>query len=166
MTSSTSTKGSNPKDLLGAKKVSISKFPAVALIHGSHAMMNGAAKYGPYNWRGNKVIASIYVDAIFRHVMSWFDEREECAEDSGVHHLGHAIASAAILLDAQETGNLVDDRPEPGKAAQVLNRLADEIKKRAEALAQAETAATLQGMASQTKYDRDKVRQIEQDLES
>lgn len=122
----------NPKDLLGVKKVSISKFPAAGLIHGAHAMMDGARKYGPYNWRGNAVIASIYVDAAERHMIAWFDEHQENASDSGVHHLGHAIACCAILLDAQETGNLVDDRPVPGKANAILDRLAEKIKAKAE----------------------------------
>jgi hypothetical protein len=104
----------NPKDLLGTKKVSITKLPMAAIIHGAHAMMNGATKYGPYNWRAKDVVASIYVDAALRHLAAWF-EHEEVAEDSGVHHLGHAIACAAILLDAQENGNLIDDRPEASK---------------------------------------------------
>src|SRR5690348_17217993 len=108
--------GNNPKDRIGAKKVSLTKLPAVAEIHGAHAMMDGARKYGPYNWRGNKVLASIYIDALRRHLMCWFEGQEE-ADDSGVHHLGHAIACAAILLDAQETGNLVDDRPPAGPVA-------------------------------------------------
>jgi hypothetical protein len=116
---------------LGAKKVSITKLPAAGIIHGAHAMMNGAAKYGPYNWRGNPVIASIYVDAVMRHVLAWFDEREETAEDSGCHHLGHAIASLAIILDAAATGNLVDDRPQGGKGATTLARLNAQIKERA-----------------------------------
>ena len=51
--------GTNPKDLIGAKKVSITKLPPVAVLHASHALMNGAAKYGAYNWRDNAVIASI-----------------------------------------------------------------------------------------------------------
>lgn len=100
----------NPKDLLGAAKISISKLPVIAVLHGAHAMMNGADKYGAYNWRDKKVMASIYVDALKRHADAWF-EREELAEDSLVHHLGHAIACGAILLDAQATGNLIDDRP-------------------------------------------------------
>ncbi len=88
----------NPKDLLGVKKVSLSKLPPVALLHASHAVMNGAEKYGPYNWRSKAVRASIYVDACERHLAAWFDGEEEAA-DSGVHHLGHAIACLAILLD-------------------------------------------------------------------
>lgn len=123
-------KGINPKDLLGNKKVSITKFPAIALAHAAHAMMNGAAKYGAFNWRGNPVIASIYIDACMRHLNQWFDG-EEIASDSGVHHLGHAIACVGILLDAQETGNLVDDRPvehSKGVFTVVLERLAETIR--------------------------------------
>ena len=125
---------SNPKDLLGSKKVSITKLPMAGVIHGAHAMMDGAAKYGPFNWREKDVVASIYVDAALRHLAAWF-EREEIAEDSGVHHLGHAIACAAILLDAQENGNLIDDRPNSKSKdvmKQLLNRLAAQIKERAE----------------------------------
>jgi hypothetical protein len=101
--------GKNPKDLIGSTKVSITKFPAIGTVYGAMAMMDGAVKYGPYNWRGKKVIASIYVDAAYRHLMAWF-EGQENAQDSVVHHLGHVIACAAILLDAQATGSLVDDR--------------------------------------------------------
>lgn len=117
----------NPKDLLGIKKVSTSKFPAAALIHGAHAMMNGAEKYGPYNWRGNKVRASVYLDACDRHLIA-YREREQNAADSGVHHLGHAIACLAIILDAEETGNLVDDRPEKGQGTlELLARINKQI---------------------------------------
>jgi hypothetical protein len=122
--------GPNPKDSLGIKKVSITKLPMVGIAHGSHAMMYGADKYGPYNWRDNAVIASIYIDATMRHLMAWFDQKEELAQDSGVHHLGHVLANMAILLDAQETGNLIDDRPHSGKAAEVLARLNDVVAKR------------------------------------
>jgi len=115
----------NPKDLLGVKKVSITKFPMAGLIHGAHAMMNGADKYGPYNWREKDVVASIYIDAILRHIAAWF-EREENAEDSGVHHLGHVEACAAILLDAQENGNLIDDRPS-AKQKEVINSLLNRL---------------------------------------
>jgi hypothetical protein len=116
----------NPKDILGAQKVSLSYLPPVAVLHAAHALMNGASKYGPYNWRDKAVRASIYVDACERHLNAWFDGEEEAA-DSGVHHLGHAIACLAILLDAQETGNLVDDRPvnagTRGSFCRVLARL-------------------------------------------
>lgn len=121
----------NPKDLVGAKKVSITKLPPVALLHAAHALMNGAGKYGAYNWREKAVQASIYVDACERHLNAWFDGEEE-ATDSGVHHLGHAMACLAILLDAQETGNLVDDRPvKTGAFCRVLERLHRKIVEKA-----------------------------------
>lgn len=124
--------GPNPKDLFGNKKVSITKLPQIAVLHGAHAMMNGADKYGPYNWRDRAVIASIYIDAAMRHLMAWF-EREELASDSGVHHLGHALACCAILLDAQATGNLLDDRPKINPEFQkVLDGLSDTIQKKRE----------------------------------
>src|ERR1035437_4794629 len=100
----------NPKDLVGNTKVSLSKLPVVAVAHGAMAMMDGAEKYGAYNWRDKAVVASIYIDAAMRHLQCWF-EGQEVATDSKVHHLGHAIACCAILLDAQSKNKLVDDRP-------------------------------------------------------
>jgi hypothetical protein len=116
--------GTNPKDLLGVRKVSLTKLPPTALAHAGFAMMNGAEKYGPYNWRDKPVIASIYVDAAERHLNAWFDGEEDAA-DSGARHLGHAMACLAILLDAQESGNLVDDRPAAGRGTfcRVLEQL-------------------------------------------
>jgi hypothetical protein len=120
----------NPKDRFGLTKVSLSKFPAVALAHGAHAMMDGAKKYGPFNWRDNGVIASIYIDACKRHLDAWFDAREQCAPDSDVHHLGHGLACLGIILDAESTGNLVDDRPKAGAITKVYGQIADIIAQR------------------------------------
>lgn len=131
-------KGPNPKDILGMKKVSFTKIPSIGIAHMGMAMMDGARKYGPYNWRSKKVIASIYVDAAIRHWMAWF-EGEEVSDDAKVHHLGHAMACGAILLDAQTTGNLIDDRPVVGDstAAYVaaMLKLSDVIKAKAEEIA-------------------------------
>jgi Domain of unknown function (DUF5664) len=113
----------NPKDRIGLAKVSYTKVPAIAILHTAHAMMNGSAKYGPYNWREHEVLASAYVDAAHRHLDSWW-EGEECASDSDVHHLGHNSACDAILLDAQANGVLKDDRPKSnGAYARVLAEL-------------------------------------------
>lgn len=116
--------GINPKDQIGLKKVSLSKIPVAGLIHEAMAMKDGAAKYGPHNWRENPVIGTVYVDAALRHIFAWFDGENEAA-DSGVHHLGHAKACLGILLDAMETGNLDDDRPIPGKAAEMFEQFAE-----------------------------------------
>lgn len=136
--------GENPKDRRGSLKVSLTKLPAVATAHGAHAMMDGAEKYGSYNWRSNKVRASIYVDAAKRHLELW-NEREEHAADSEAHHLGHVIACCGIILDAQETGNLIDDRPEGGTGvlSRVLDRLSEIIRRRRFAADEANALGTI-----------------------
>jgi hypothetical protein len=114
--------GTNPKDLLGIKKVQLNLVPASSVIYQALAMEDGARKYGPYNWRQNKVIASIYVAAAERHLKAWFDSREEVAADSQKPHLAHALACIGIIVDALETGNLVDDRPPAGAASALIAR--------------------------------------------
>jgi len=114
--------GPNPKDLQGKKKISLTKVSSIALLHCAHAMMDGAKKYDPYNWRAKDITASIYVDAGKRHFDAWF-EGEELADDSKAHHLGHAMACAAILLDAIETGGLIDDRPVTERSRGVYGRV-------------------------------------------
>lgn len=111
----------NPKDLIGVAKPSLSAIPASALVHQALAHINGHEKYGFYNWRNNKVQALIYIDAALRHINCYLDG-EDYAKDSGVHHLGHVAACCNILLDATETGNLIDNRPPKGTATDVLER--------------------------------------------
>ncbi len=111
--------GTNPKDLLGIKKVQLNLVPASSIIYQALAMEDGARKYGPFNWRSNKVIASIYIAAAMRHLQAWQDG-EELAEDSQKPHLAHALACIGIIVDAKETGNLVDDRPLPGAASKLI----------------------------------------------
>jgi hypothetical protein len=111
----------NPKDLLGVKKVpNLSVIPSTAVVGLGRAMQNGSDKYGPFNWRQHPVKSSIYVDACLRHIMAWQDGEQE-ADDSGVHHLAHAMACLGILMDAEEVGNMIDERV-PGPAAALLKR--------------------------------------------
>jgi len=109
----------NPKTRFGRAKPPIGLIPGPALVHMAEAFRDGAEKYGPANWRVDPVSSSTYVDAALRHLLSWYDGEEE-AQDSGVHHLGHAAACLAILLDAQAQGTLHDDRPTPGVTASLI----------------------------------------------
>lgn len=111
----------NPKDAVGRRKVPLGLLPAAGKIHGALAAADGARKYGPYNWREHEVLLTIYLDAIERHVEALRDG-QNLAPDSHVHHLGHVIACASIVLDALELGKLIDDRPKPGPAAALLDR--------------------------------------------
>jgi hypothetical protein len=124
--------GQNPKDRIAAKKVDLSLLPDIAMFHGAHAMMDGARKYGPFNWRDNAVLARVYIAAAKRHIAYWA-AGEEVAKDSGVHHLGHAIACLSILLDAQATGNLGDDRAMSEELIAALDELNGAVKAKAEA---------------------------------
>jgi 5'(3')-deoxyribonucleotidase len=114
----------NPKDLLGIKKPQLHLVPRSAIIRMAQAMADGAAKYGPYNWREKAVRATVYQSAADRHLAAWLDG-EDHATDSGYHHLAHAAACLAILIDAIETGNLVDDRPTPGAAGRLIAELTE-----------------------------------------
>lgn len=101
----------NPKDVEGRKKVPLHLIPAPAQVHLARAFNDGVQKYGQANWREKGVNASVYVAAAQRHLALWYDGGEELADDSKVHHLGHAMACLAIILDAQQCGKLNDDRP-------------------------------------------------------
>ena len=111
----------NPKDLLGVKKPRLSLVPPAGFVYAALAMANGADKYGPYNWRDKKVQTMIYLEAAMRHILSYQDG-EECAKDSGIPHLGHALACLLIIIDAKETGNLLDNRPKTGPMAELIER--------------------------------------------
>jgi len=86
----------------------------------------GAEKYGAYNWRERNVSVSTYVAAAERHIRAYF-ERQNIDPESGHHHLGHAMACLAILIDADAFGCLVDDRPKVGVHEKIAGRAADRI---------------------------------------
>jgi len=103
----------DPKKKFGVKKPSLDAVPPVAIFTLGSAMADGARKYGAMNYRGASVSAKIYYNAAMRHWMAWWDG-EDLASDSGMHHLGHAMACACIILDAEVHGTLEDDRPVKG----------------------------------------------------
>lgn len=110
------TKPTNPKDKICVFKMPLTLWPLIATIHGCLALLDGMLKYGRRNWRAAGVQAMVYVDAALRHILKWA-YGEKIDPDSGVHHLGHALACLAILLDAEADGTLVDDREYNGAAS-------------------------------------------------
>ncbi|MGE3582878.1 MAG: dATP/dGTP diphosphohydrolase domain-containing protein [Hyphomonadaceae bacterium] len=117
----------NPKDRIGAAKAPISCIPAPVIFEIGLAMMEGARKYGRHNWRAADVRASVYYDAAFRHLAAWW-EGEDIDPQSGISHLAHAMASLAILRDANGRRALIDDRPPetgPGWMARLNERAAE-----------------------------------------
>jgi len=100
----------DPKGEAGKLKCPLHLLPPYALSQTAWVMSLGASKYGPWNWRENKVEAMTYVGAILRHMSAW-SSGEDNDPESGQSHLAHIAAGCNILLDAAHVGNLVDNRP-------------------------------------------------------
>lgn len=102
----------DPKGEAGSKKVPLDLVPSSAEIAIATGLSEGASKYGAWNWRKTRVEAMTYVAACRRHLMAYV-EGEWADQDSAVGktHLDGAIASLAILIDAIQTGTIVDNRP-------------------------------------------------------
>lgn len=111
----------NSKTAIGVTKVPMNLFPPSARIWGALAMLEGKEKYGLYNFRDSDVSMMMYLDAIERHEAAMLDG-EDKAPDSDVYHAAHIMACCAIIVDAYEHGNLLDDRPSMGEASQILER--------------------------------------------
>jgi len=109
----------NPKTIAGQSKPNPYLVPPAAILEIAQAFRDGAEKYGPYNWRDKPVPAVTYLAAANRHMDAWFDGEERSA-DADVLHLAHAAACFCIIMDAAHCGMLIDDRPKPGKSAEII----------------------------------------------
>lgn len=107
----------NPKTAFGAKKIPLEVVPPSAVHALAEAFADGAKKYGPYNWRDHAISSSVYYGAALRHLTAWWDG-EDLAEDSGIHHLHHALACIAMVIDGKAVGKLNDNRPTKGASGQ------------------------------------------------
>lgn len=115
-------KDTNPKDAVGIAKVPfLSVVPLRVIAEVALALFEGARKYGRHNYRPAGVRASVYMDAVGRHLAAWY-EGEDIDPDSGLSHVTKAIAGLTVLRDSMMQGNWVDDRPprvEPGWVAEM-----------------------------------------------
>jgi hypothetical protein len=107
---------SNRKNVAASGKPRISGVPPIALFALGAAMQNGVDKYGRFNWRDTGSTASVFYDAMMRHLTEWYSG-DDYASDSGVHHLAHLMAGAGIILDTIAVGKLKDDRDRNGPRA-------------------------------------------------
>jgi hypothetical protein len=105
-------KPTNPKDGIGSTKLPLHLVPDTLAINAAMACAEGDAKYGMYNFRTAGVRASIYIDALGRHMMK-FKNGEWADKVTQVPHLASAAACIAILVDGFAMGNITDDRPYP-----------------------------------------------------
>lgn len=103
-------KQSNPKDLVGSRKVPLSTLPFRVLWRIGLAMLEGMCKYGRHNYRIAGVRSSVYFDGAMRHLGAWW-EGEDIDPDSGFNHIDKLLADLMVLRDSMLAGNWVDDRP-------------------------------------------------------
>lgn len=102
-------KDTNPKDAIATNKVPLDLVPPITQVYASLGHLEGALKYGKWNWRISGVKASVYIGALKRHIAK-YESGEEVSKE-GVPHLANALACIGILLDAKLVGKLNDDRP-------------------------------------------------------
>ncbi len=89
-------------------KPDLSLLPYPALVALARALMYGEKKYARHNFREgfntNRLVA-----AALRHVHQW-NEGEDLDPESGVSHLGHALAALSMLITNLEEGTATDGR--------------------------------------------------------
>lgn len=94
------------------KKVALHLISALATREMAKAAQSGNRHKGrgPWNWRTARVKASDMIDGLQSH-LDKLKERVDADAESGAHTLGHLMQRAAIFLEAQANGTLIDDRP-------------------------------------------------------
>lgn len=90
------------------------------------AFLEGALKYGRFNWRVAGVRASIYNDAVRRHLSKWWNGQNRDSM-TRVKHLANLRACVDILLDAEICGMLEDDRPPAMPMSEYIDSLQPHI---------------------------------------
>lgn len=104
------TVNTDPKSIHAEQKPQLQLLPPIFLTATARCMELGAKKYGKWNFRENKVECQTYIGAMLRHIMQYQDG-EDVDPESSQSHLAHVAASAAILLDAEKNGTLINNRP-------------------------------------------------------
>jgi hypothetical protein len=123
------TKLTNPKDTFGSAKLDMGLVPWTLMVCAARAFLEGALKYGRFNWRIAGVRSSIYHAALLRHVAKWWNG-QNYDKKTRVHHLDNAIACLTIIRDAELYGKLNDDRPpcpDPDAMAEFIDSAEEDV---------------------------------------
>jgi len=103
-----SQKGSGARANRG--KPSLSLIPLHLFAGAARVFMGGKLKYAEWNWaKGMKW--SVPFDCLLRHLFKWWYFGEELDDESGEHHLDHAIANLLMLRHFITAYSDGDDRP-------------------------------------------------------
>lgn len=120
------TKATNPKDAIGGKKLPMHLIPGSAKAAMAMAFLEGALKYGKYNWRIAGVRTSIYIDSLERHLEK-FKNGEDRDASTRVQHLASIMACCGIMIDAEVCGMLTDDRPPRAPVSEYIDSLVEHV---------------------------------------
>lgn len=91
-------------------KVEFSLIPLNVMAGVAKVLMFGKMKYAAHNWAKGISYSSTF-DCTLRHLTKWFYCREECDQETGLHHIDHAIANLLFLRHYSLTHPDGDDRP-------------------------------------------------------
>jgi len=100
-------------------KLRLELVPVESINAIARAMTYGAKKYGDWNWAKGIAHTRLF-GAALRHMWAYF-RGEDYDQESGNHHLDHALASLAMLRASIDNSLGEDDRPnycqvkQPGK---------------------------------------------------
>lgn len=119
-------KPTNPKDVIGSGKLPLELVPDTGAMYASLSFLEGALKYGRFNWRVAGVRNSIYVAAMRRHLAKYWNG-EDVDLKTGVPHLSSVLACAMIILDAKVCGKLTDDRPPAVDMDRVMTAMQEDV---------------------------------------
>jgi len=100
------------------EKPHMSLIPPRAAIEVAKVLTVGASKYSPDNWRHVVPIRDRYLDATFRHIFDCMIQYKASEyphdEETGLHHLAHAICCLLFVLEhdlmTEDTTNEEDQK--------------------------------------------------------
>jgi hypothetical protein len=101
----------NPKDRLAQSqdKPPLHYLEPAAEEAIARAMKSGADKYGYRNFTIEPIKATVYIDALLRHILAW-KNGDDVDPDSGQHPLAHIGANVHVALAAMAADKFIDDR--------------------------------------------------------
>jgi hypothetical protein len=103
-----SDKGTCARDNGG--KVKFSLLPMHLLAGVARVLMFGSKKYAPWNWAKGGPWSTAF-DCAMRHMLKFWYCRDECDDESKLHHLDHAICNLLFLRHYTLSYMEGDDRP-------------------------------------------------------
>lgn len=100
-----------------AEKPRTDLLPVRPLLKIAKVLTFGAKKYTDRNWEEGFKYGRVY-GAALRHLFAWW-QGENIDTETGLSHLAHAACCILFLLEFEESGAGIDDRPSAVGAARV-----------------------------------------------